>query len=157
MAQEYGFCLADELNFTPRKNTLIPNREWGAIFDLVGSFGINIRGDPYCVPLSPEGLSEATTRNLHRICSMWMTCVNAQTTCGHAKEPIEFDGVQDRGACDFPWSSSGLDWSTCGWNDGAAPSSPNIWGCCHDQLCWNVKSIMALWVSACKIQVPFTR
>jgi hypothetical protein len=26
-------------------NTLIPNREWGAIFDLVGSFGINIRGD----------------------------------------------------------------------------------------------------------------
>jgi hypothetical protein len=55
MAQEYGFCLADELNF----NTLIPNRAQGAIFDLVGSFGINIKGDPHCVPLSLEGLSKA--------------------------------------------------------------------------------------------------
>jgi hypothetical protein len=70
MAQEYGFCLADELNFTPRKNTLIPNRGRGAIFDIVGSFGINIRGDLHCVPLSLEGLSEATTCNPHRICSM---------------------------------------------------------------------------------------
>ncbi len=157
MAQEYGFCLADKLNFTPRKNTLIPNRARGTIFDLVGSFGINIRGDPHCVPLSLEGLSKATTHNPHRICSMWMTCVNAKTMYGHAKEPTEFDGVQDRGACDFPWSSSRLDWSTCCWNGGAAPSSPSSWGYCHDQLCWNLKSIMALWVSACKTQVPFTR
>ncbi len=62
MAQEYGFCLADELNLTPKKNTLIPNRGRGAIFDLVGSFGIDMRGDPTCVPLSLEGLSKATTR-----------------------------------------------------------------------------------------------
>ena len=62
--------MADELNFTKWKKTLIPNRERGAIFDLVGSFGINIGGDPAFVPLSLEGLSEATTRNPHRICSM---------------------------------------------------------------------------------------
>ncbi len=157
MAQDYGFCLAEELNFTPRKNTLIPNRGRGAIFDLVGSFGINIREYLHCVPLSLEGLSKATTCNPHRTCSMWMTCVNAQTMYGHAKELTEFDGVQDRRACDFPWSSSRLDWSTCGWNGGAAPSNPSSWGCCHDQLCWNLKSIMVLWVSACKTQVPFTR
>ncbi len=65
-----GFCLADELIFTPKKNTLIPNRVRGAIFDLVGSFGINIRGDPTCVPLSLEGLSKATTCKPHRTCSM---------------------------------------------------------------------------------------
>ncbi len=79
-------------------NTLIPNRERGAIFDLVGSFGINIRGDPTCVPISLEGLSEATTRKPHRICSMWMTCVNVMPVYGHAKELAEFAGVWNRGA-----------------------------------------------------------
>jgi len=63
-------------------NTLIPNRERGAIFDLVGSFGIQIRGDPTCVPLSLKGLSEATIRIPHRICSMWMTCGNAMPVYG---------------------------------------------------------------------------
>ncbi len=58
-------CLADELNFTPRKYTLIPNRAQEAIFKLVGSFGINIRGDPACVPPSLEGLIKATTCNPH--------------------------------------------------------------------------------------------
>ncbi len=69
LAQEIGICLAVELNFTPWNNTLIPNRERGAIFDLFGSFGIDVRGDPTCVPLSLEGLSKATTRKPHRICS----------------------------------------------------------------------------------------
>ncbi len=45
-------CLADELNFTPRKNTLIPNRGRGAIFNLVGSFGINIKGPTFCPTIS---------------------------------------------------------------------------------------------------------
>ena len=40
-----------------------------------------------------------------------------------------------------------------GWR--LVPSSPSSLGCCHDQLCWNLKSIMALWVSACKTKVPF--
>jgi hypothetical protein len=57
--------MADELNFTPWENTLIPNRDQGAIFDLVGSFGINIRGNPPCVPLSLEGLSKAITCKPH--------------------------------------------------------------------------------------------
>jgi hypothetical protein len=35
-----------------------------------------------------------------------MTCVNTQTMYSHAKEPTKFDGVQNRGAYDFPWSSS---------------------------------------------------
>ena len=42
-----------------------------------------------------------------------------------------------------------------GWRH--VPSSPSSLGCCHDQLCWNLKSIMALWVSACKTKVPYTR
>ncbi len=88
--------------FYSMENTLIPNREQGAIFDLVGSFDINIRGDPHLVPLSLEGLSKATTCIPHRICSMWMTCVNVMPMHGHTKEPAEFIGVQHRGACDFP-------------------------------------------------------
>ena len=83
-------------------NTLIPNRERGAIFDLVGSFGIQIRGDPTCVPLSLKGLSEATTCIPHRICSMWMTCVNAMPVYGNAMESAESAEVWNRGACDFP-------------------------------------------------------
>jgi hypothetical protein len=31
-----------------------------------------------------------------------MTCVNAVPMHGHAKEPVEFIGVQHREACDFP-------------------------------------------------------
>ena len=42
-----------------------------------------------------------------------------------------------------------------GWR--LVPSSPSSLGCCHDQLCWNLMSIMALWVSACKTKVPYTR
>jgi hypothetical protein len=99
-----GLCLADELNFNPKKNTLIPNRVRGAIFDLVGSFGNNIGGDPACVPLSLEGLSMATTHKPHRTCSMRMTCVCASTKYTCAKELTEFDGVQDGGACNFSWS-----------------------------------------------------
>ena len=83
-------------------NTLIPNRERGAIFDLVGSFGIQIRGDPTCIPLSLQGLSEATTRIPRRICSMWMTCVNAMPVYGNAMESAELARVWNRGACDFP-------------------------------------------------------
>ncbi len=64
-------------------NTLIPNRERGAIFDLVGSFGISIRGDPTCIPLSLEGLSKATTRKPHRICSTWRTCESARFQHNH--------------------------------------------------------------------------
>ena len=56
--------MADELNFTPWNNTLIPIRERGAIFNLFGSFGIDMRRGPTCIPLSLEGLSKATTRNL---------------------------------------------------------------------------------------------
>jgi hypothetical protein len=51
----------------------IPNRVQGAIFDLAGSFGINIRGDPACVPLSLEGLSKATTsQNMQYVNGMCM-------------------------------------------------------------------------------------
>ncbi len=59
-----------QAKFYSVKNTLIPNREQGAIFDLVGYFGINIRGDPHLVPLSLEGLSKTKTCIPHRICSM---------------------------------------------------------------------------------------
>ncbi len=83
-------------------------------------------------------LEQGPSRNPHRICSMWMTCVKAKTMYGHAKEPTEFDGVQDRGACDFPWSSSRLDWSACGWNGGAPLSSPSSWG-------WCVTSSVEIW------------
>ncbi len=118
-------------------NTLIPNRVRGAIFDLVGSFGINIGGDPACVPLSREGLSKATTCKPHRTCNMWMTCVCASTKYAHAKELTEFDGVQDRRAYDFPQSSSRIDCSTCGWNGDAPPSNPGSWGCCRPALLKN--------------------
>jgi hypothetical protein len=132
-----GLCLADELNFYPKKNTLIPNRVRGAIFDLVCSFGIYIGGDPACVPLSLEGLSEATTCKSHMTCSMWMTCVCALTKYARAKELREFDGVQDGGACDFPQSSSRMDCSTCGWNGDAPPSNPSSWGCWRPALLKN--------------------
>ena len=153
MAQEYGFCLADELNFTPKKNTLIPNRVRGAIFDLVGSFGIDMRGDPTCVPLSLEGLSKATTCKPHRICSTWRTCESALTKYAHAIELTDFDGLQDRGACFSPrLTKNGSVHMWLGWRH--TPSSPSSWGCCHDQLCWNLKYITALWISVCKIKVP---
>jgi hypothetical protein len=153
MAQEYGFCLADKLNFTPKKNTLIPNRGRGAIFDLVGSFGINIRGDPHCVPLSLEGLSKATTRKPHRIFSTWRTCESALTKYAHAIELTDFDGLQDRGACFSPrLTKNGSVHMWLEWRH--TPSSPSSWGCCHDQLCWNLKYITALWISVCKIKVP---
>ncbi len=138
-----GLCLADELNFNPKKNTLIPNRVRGAMFNLVGSFGNNIGGDPACVPLSLEGLSEATTCKPHRTCSMWMTCVNAVPMHGHAKEPAEIIGVQHRGACDFPRAL--LEW--------IGPHVVEMEALLHqiqavgvivDQLCWKMKSIMAL-------------
>ncbi len=139
MAQDrnIGLCLAYKLNFTPKINTLIPNRVWGAIFDVVGSFCINIRGDPACVPLSLEGLSEAATRKPHRTCSMWMSCVCASTKYACAKELTEFDGVQDRGACNLPQSSSRMDYSTCGWYGDTPPSNPSSWGCCGPALLKN--------------------
>ncbi len=93
----------------------------------------------------------------HRTCSMWMTCVCALTKYARVKEPIEFDGVQDGGACDFPWSSSRIDCSTCGWYGDAPPSNPTV-GVVVDQLCWKMKSIMALClqVSMCKTDVPIS-
>jgi hypothetical protein len=63
-----------------------------------------IRGDPACVPLSLKGLSEATNCKPHRICSMWMTCVNAMPVYGNAMESAESAEVWNRGACDFPWA-----------------------------------------------------
>jgi hypothetical protein len=115
-----------------------------------------IRGDPHCVPLSLEGLSEATTLKPHRICSTWRTCESALTKYAHAKELTDFDGLQDRGACFSPrLTKNGSVHMWLGWRH--APSSPSSWGCCHDQLCWIMKSIMALWVSACRTKVPFTR
>ncbi len=99
-----GLCLAEELNSNRKKNTLIPNRVRGAIFDLVGSFDNNIGGDPACVSLSLEGLSEATTRKPHGTCSMWMTWECASSKYARAKELTEFNGVQDGGVCDFPLS-----------------------------------------------------
>jgi hypothetical protein len=121
-------------------NTLIPNRERGAIFDLVGSFGINIRGDPTCVPLSLEGLSEATTRKPHRICSMWMTCVNAMPVYGHEKESAEFAGVWNRGACDFP--ELFVNGSVHMWlkRRHSSIKSEQL-RLLEDLLCWNLKSI----------------
>ncbi len=59
-----------------------------------------------------------------------------------------------QGSMWFSQSSSWIDWSTCGWNGGAPPSSPNSWGHCKDQLCWHLKSIMTLWISVCNIGVP---
>ena len=132
-----GLCLADELNFNPKKNTLIPNRMQGAIFNLAGFFGNNIGGDPTCVPLSLEGLSKATTCKPHRTCSMWMTCVCASTKYARAKELTEFDGVQDGGARDITQSSSRMDHSTCGWNGGTPPSNPSSWGHCRPALLKN--------------------
>ena len=94
-------------------NTLIPNRERGAIFDLVGSFGINIRGDPTCVPLSLEGLSEATTRKPYRICSMWMTCV-MQCLCTVTQKNRQNSLESETGEHVISQSSLWMDWSTCG-------------------------------------------
>jgi hypothetical protein len=115
------------------------------------------RGDPHCVPLSLEGLREATTRKPHRICSTWRTCESALTKYAHAKELTDFDGLQDRGACFSPrlLTKNGSVHMWLGWRH--TPSSPSSWGCCHDQLCWIMKSIMALWVSACRTKVHFTR
>ena len=62
----------------------------------------SIGGDHTCVPLSLKGLSEATTRMPHRICSMWMTCANAMSVYDHAIELAELARVWNRGACDFP-------------------------------------------------------
>ena len=104
------------------------------------------RGDPHCVPLSLEGLREATTRKPHRICSTWRTCESALTKYAHAKELTDFDGLQDRGACFSPRLTI---------MEAHSIKSKQL-GCCHD-LCWIMKSIMALWVSACRTKVPFTR
>ncbi len=137
MAQEYWIMFGWQAELYSKEKYSDTKQSRGAIFDLVGSFGINIRGDPACVPLSLEGLSKATTCKPHRTCSMWMTCVCTSTKYAHAKELTEFDGVQDEGACDFPQSSSRMDHSTCGWNGGAPPSNPSSWGCCRPALLKN--------------------
>ena len=92
----------------PWNNTLIPNREQGAIFSLVGSFGINIRGDPPCIPLSLEGLSKATTCIPCRICSMWMTCAYVMPVYGHAKRIRRIHWTLKQGSMWSPQSSSWL-------------------------------------------------
>jgi len=123
-------------------NTLIPNRERGAIFNLVGSFGINIRWDPTCIPLSLEGLSKATTHTPHRICSMWMTCVNSMPEYGHTKELAEFAGVWNRGACDFSElfvNESVHMWLKWRWRRSSIKSKQLR--VLKDLLCWNLKSI----------------
>jgi hypothetical protein len=47
---EKGYVILTR-KYSPSYNALVPNRVRGAVFDPVGSFDINIRGDPYCVPL----------------------------------------------------------------------------------------------------------
>jgi hypothetical protein len=70
----YGTGIRVLFGWWPRfyslKNTLKPNRVQGARFNLVGSFGIHVRGDPPCILLSLEGSSKATTHKPHRTCSM---------------------------------------------------------------------------------------
>ena len=74
------------------------------MLDLVGSFGINIRRNSTCVPLTLEGLSKATICTPHRICSsMWMTCVNAMSVYGHACKRIgRIRWSQKQGSIWFP-------------------------------------------------------
>jgi hypothetical protein len=43
-----------------------------------------------------------------------MTCESALTKYARAKELTDFDGLQDRGACNFPQGSPRMDWPTCG-------------------------------------------
>ena len=73
-------------------------------FICFGSFVINIRRDPTCIPLTLEGLSKATTCTPHRICSsMWMTCVNAMPVYGHACKRIgRIRWSQKQGSIWFP-------------------------------------------------------
>ncbi len=137
MTLEYWVVFGWRAELYSKEYTLMPNRVQGAIFDLVGSFGINIRGDLACVPLSLEGLSEATTCKPHRTCSMWMTCICASTKYARARELTEFDGVQYGGACDFLWSSSRMDRFTCSWNGDTPPSNPSSWVCCRPSLLKN--------------------
>ena len=121
-------------------NTLIPNRERGAIFDLVGSFGIQIRGDPTCVPLSLKGLSEATIRIPHRICSMWMTCVNAMPVYGmqwNRQNRLESETGEHVFSPELFANGSVYMWLK--WRRSSIKSEQLR--SLEDLLCWNLKSI----------------
>ena len=153
---ENGLCYADEQIFSKLKCLVTYQCAGSRIRSCWLLWHWCIRGDSHCVLLSLEGLSKATTRKPHRICSTWRTRESALTKYAHAKELTDFDGLQDRGACFSPrLTKNGLGHMWLGWRH--APSSPSSWGCCHDQLCWIMKSIMALWVSTCRTKVPFTR
>ncbi len=142
-----------QAKFNSVENTLIPNRERGAIFNLVGSFGINISGDPHLVPLSLEGLSKATTCIPHRICSMWMTCVNATPMHGHTRTGRIHWSPTQGSVWFFPeLFLNGLVHMWLKWRRSSIKSKQ--WGHCKDQLCWHLKSFLALWISMCKIGVP---
>jgi len=153
---EKGLCYADKQIFSKLKCSVTLQSAGSRIQSCWLLWHWYIRGDPHCVLLSLEGLSKATTCKPHRICSTWRTCESALTKYAHAKELTDFDGLQDRGACFSPrLTKNGSVHMWLGWRH--APSSPSSWGCCHDQFCWIMKSIMALWVSACRTKVPFTR
>ena len=153
---ENGLCYADEQIFSKLKCLVTYQCAGSHIRSCWLLWHWYIRGDSHCVLLSLEGLSKATTRKPHRICSTWRTCESALTKYAHAKELTDFDELQDRGACFSPrLTKNGSVHMWLGWRH--APSSLSSWGCCHNQLCWIMKSIMALWVSVSRTKVPFTR
>jgi hypothetical protein len=121
-------------------NTLITNRERGAIFDLVGSFSIHIRGDSTCVPLSLKGLSEATTCIPHRIFSMWMTCV-MQCLCMAMQwnRQNRLESGTGEHVISPELFANGLVYMWLIWRHSSIKSE-QLW-LLDDLLCWNLKSI----------------
>ena len=101
-AQEFGFCLADVLNFTPlNKYSDTKQRAGSHIRSCWLLWHQYKRGSNLCSTISwrlERGHNSQTLQNMQYVNDM----CNAMPVYGHAKESAEFAGVWNRGACDFP-------------------------------------------------------